>query len=85
MNTAFYIDNPKKYGNLFYALKKERGLVTYQSGAAQPQITIDAIKKAELLIPRGDALNSLLDCVAIYEKIIDKLRAIKLLLLEKYF
>lgn len=85
LNTAFYIDNPINYGNLYFALKKEKGLTLYQSGAAQPQITIDAIKNSVLKIPKNDNLNTILDCASIYEKIIGKLKAIKSTLFEKYF
>ena len=85
LNTAFYIDNPTNYGNLYFALKKERGLTIYQSGAAQPQITIDAIKNAVLKIPKNNNLNTILDCVSLFEQIIDKLKTVKLMLLKKYF
>lgn len=85
LNTAFYIDNPINYGNLYFALKKEKSLKVYQSGAAQLQITIDAIKNAVLKVPKNNNLNTIIDCISKYKEIIDKLKLIKLTLLEKYF
>lgn len=85
LNTAFYIENPKNYGNLYFALKSNKGLTLYQSGAAQPQITIDAIKNAVLKLPVGESLNNILDSISKYEDLIDNLSKIKQNLLSKYF
>lgn len=85
LNTAFYINNSNNYGNLFFALDYEKGLTLYQSGAAQPQITIDAIKDAKLKIPKNNYLNYILDLYAKNLEIINKLKYIKEKLLEKYF
>lgn len=85
LNTAFYISDSKWYGNLYFALKHEKGLTKYQSGAAQPQITIDAIKNAKLAIPKNNNLNLVLDCISIYQNQLQKLEKIKQILLSKYF
>ena len=85
LNTAFYINNPFNYGNLYYSLIANKGLTLYQSGAAQPQITIEAIKDATLEIPSDNDLNVVLDLLSNYEKIIMRLKQIKQLLLSKYF
>ena len=85
LNTAFYINNPKNYGNLFFALKYNNGLILYSSGAAQPQITIDSIKNASIKIPNDNVLNMLLDLYSLYQKQLSKMKEIKTLLLKKYF
>ena len=85
LNTAFYIENYSEYGNLYFALKHEKGLTIYQSGAAQPQITIDAIKNAILKFPKNNRLNIVLDLMWKYSQTIEKLKDIKQLLLSKYF
>ena len=85
LNTAFYINNPLNYGNLYYSLVANKGLTLYQSGAAQPQITIDAIKDAVLTIPSDNDLNVVLDLLSYYENVIAKLKKTKQLLLVKYF
>ena len=85
LNTAFYITNFKNYGGLYFALKFNRGFTQYSSGAAQPQITIDAIKDAEIRIPLDEDLNYLLNCISLHEEILDKLKKIKGILLSKYF
>ncbi len=85
LNTAFYINDPKDYGNLFFALKNENGLTLYQSGAAQPQITIDAIKSANLKLPCDNALNLILDLISNYNKSIMLMKKIKEIFLKKYF
>ena len=85
LNTAFYINNVKNYGNLYFTLDYEKGLAVYQSGAAQPQITIDAIKGAKLKVPNNNYLNRILDSYANNQVIINKLKSIKGKLLIKYF
>ena len=85
LNTAFFINNPKNYGNLYFALKAEDGLILYSSGAAQPQITIASIKEVSLKIPVDEKLNLILDLIVKYEQIIDSLKEKKKLLLDKYF
>ena len=85
LNTAFYISNNKQYGNLYFALDYENGLTVYQSGAAQPQITIDAINDVKLIIPNDDELNIFLDLYSKNCEIINKLKYIKEKLLSKYF
>lgn len=85
LNTAFYLTDNKRYGNLFYALIYENGLTSYHSGAAQPQITLDAIKDVVLLLPNDNDLNKYLDLISTYDSIINKLKSIKLALLNKYF
>ena len=85
LNTAFYINNSKEYGNLYFALDYEKGLSIYQSGAAQPQITIDAIKDAKLKVPNKNVLNYVLDLYAMNQERISKLMLIKANLLSKYF
>lgn len=85
LNTALYINNNKQYGNLYFALDYEKGLTIYQSGAAQPQITIEAIKDAKLKVPNDDELNNILDLYAKNYEIINKLKYIKEKLLDKYF
>ena len=85
LNTAFYITNFKNYSGLYFALKFNRGFTLYSSGAAQPQITIDAIKDAEIRIPLDEDLNYLLNCISLHEEILDKLKKIKGILLSKYF
>lgn len=85
LNTAFFIDNPENYGNLYFALKYEKGLTLYSSGAAQPQITIASIKDAILKTPNDNGLNKILDLIVHYEQVISNLKRIKDLLLNKYF
>ena len=85
LNTAFYIENYKEYGNLYFALKHEKGLTLYQSGAVQPQITIDSIKDVVLKFPTNSKLNNVLDLIWNNTLIIKKLKEIKQLLLSKYF
>lgn len=85
LNTAFFVSNNINYGNIYFSLIYEKGLVTYQSGAAQPQITIDAIKDVKLKIPKNNNLNKVLDCICNYQEQIKKLKWIKQLLLLKYF
>ena len=85
LNTAFYINNPSNYGNLYYSLVANKGLTLYQSGAAQPQITIDAIKDAVLTVPSDNDLNHVLDLLSNYENVIVKLKKVKQLLLAKFF
>ena len=85
LNTAFYINDPKEYGNLFFSLEHENGLILYQSGAAQPQITIDAIKNASLKFPNDNDLNHILTLISNYEKTIKILKKIKEIFLNKYF
>ena len=85
LNTAFYINNPCEYGNLYFALKHEKGLTLYSSGAAQPQITLDAIKDVKIKIPNSNKLNNVLDLISNYQKYIAILKEIKSKLLGKYF
>ena len=85
LNTAFYINNPTNYGPIYFALLHEHGLNIYQSGAAQPQITMDAIKDAIIKLPKSNKLNKVLDCISTYKKQISCLTKIKSLLLSKYF
>ena len=85
LNTAFYINNPTNYGNLFFALRYEKGLTLYSSGAAQPQITLDAIKNVSLKLPVDNNLNKILDLISNYASLINKLKDIKSILLNKYF
>lgn len=85
LNTAFFVANYSNYGGLYFALKSDRGLTRYQSGAAQPQITLDAIKNANLYLPNNTSLNLILDLLSKYQKILTKLKDIKQQLLNKYF
>mgnify|MGYP003571401893 CR=1 FL=1 len=85
LNTAFFINNCANYGNLYFALKHNHGLILYQSGAAQPQITIDAIKNAKIVVPDTLYLNTFVDLIYKYQEILNKLKILKQQLLNKYF
>ena len=85
LNTSFYITDVKYYGGLYFALRFNKGFILFSSGAAQPQITIDAIKNVEVKIPLDNDLNYLLDCISINEELLNKLKKIKEILLAKYF
>lgn len=66
-------------------MRFQKGLTLYQSGAAQPQITIEAIKNAKINIPKDNSLNSILDLLEKYKLEVKNLRLLKETLLEKYF
>ena len=85
LNTAFYIESPNEYGNLYFSLVYENGLTLYATGAAQPQITINAISNVNLKFPVDNELNSILDLMSKIENKIDILKQEKKLLLSKYF
>lgn len=85
LNTAFFITDVNYYGGLYFALKFNKGFTLFSSGAAQPQITIDAIKNVEVKIPIDNDLNYLLDCISTNKEIIDNLKKTKDILLAKYF
>lgn len=85
LNTAFYIENKTEYGNLYFALKYEKGLSLYATGAAQPQITINDVSKAIIKFPIDDELNTILDLIVELQNKIEMLKKEKELLLKKYF
>ncbi|RMA78619.1 type I restriction modification DNA specificity protein [Metamycoplasma subdolum] len=85
LNTAFFINNSSNYGNLFFAIDFQNGFVSYKSGAAQPQITLEAINKSELLLLFDDKLNYIISLHAQNQSIIKKLNKVKSILLNKYF
>ncbi len=85
LNTAFYIESSKEYGNIYFALVYENGLTLYATGAAQPQITINAISNVDLKFPIDNELNNILDLITQTQSKIDKLKQEKQHLLNKYF
>lgn len=85
LNTALYIQSTCNYGNIYFGLRFQKGLTLYQSGAAQPQITIEAIKNAKINIPKDNSLNSILDLLEKYKLEVKNLKLLKETLLGKYF
>lgn len=70
---------------MYFALKYEKGLSLYATGAAQPQITINDVSKAIIKFPIDDELNTILDLIVELQNKIEMLKKEKELLLKKYF
>lgn len=85
LNTAFFIESKELYGNLYFALKHNKGFKLYATGAAQPQITIENIQNVNIKIPVNNYLNSILDYIYMLQIKNNNLKSIKQLLLNKYF
>jgi hypothetical protein len=86
LNTAMYI-NCTKYsiGKIYFAIKEINGFKSKITGAVQPQITINDIKKEKLKIINDNRLNQILNTINNIEKENIKLNNLKQLYLKKFF
>ncbi|MDD4156936.1 MAG: restriction endonuclease subunit S [Candidatus Cloacimonetes bacterium] len=86
LNTAMYFTVPKnKLGNYFFSIREAKGFINVSTGAAQPQITLDNLKKSILRISINNEQNNILEKI---DEMNEKLRILKKYkeqLLNKYF
>lgn len=86
LNTAMYLNcTEDSIGKIYFAIKEINGFKSKITGAVQPQITINDIKKEKLKIINDNRLNQILNIINDIEKENIKLNNLKQLYLKKFF
>ena len=86
LNTAMFFEvKSQDIGKYYFALREIQGLKNYATGAAQPQITIDNIKQAQLKIVDNDTLLTIINTLDYINLENKKLQQLKKLYLQKFF